>query len=121
VIIVDTSAWVDHIRGKPTPLEDLFGQSRIVLHSFVFGELMLMGLPKSGPFSENAFANYAGAIVASASEVLAFIKWAKLTGAGIGYVDAHLLLSAKLSDGQLLTMDNNLREQAERLGVSYTS
>jgi predicted nucleic acid-binding protein len=121
VILVDTSVWVDHIRGRTTPLEDLLGQSRIALHPFVFGELMLMGLPKSGPFSQSAFAKYAEPPVASPSEVAAFIKWAELADTGIGYVDTHILLSAKLSpDGQVVTTDGNLRKQAERIGVEYT-
>jgi predicted nucleic acid-binding protein len=120
VIIVDTSVWVDHIRGRSTPLEDILGQSRIALHPFVFGELMLMGLPKSGPFAQNAFAKYAEAIVASPPEVAAFINWAKLAGEGIGYVDAHLLMSARLTpDGKILTLDKDILAQAKRFGVAY--
>lgn len=120
MVIVDTSAWVDHIRGLPTPVEELLGEGKIVLHPFVFGELLLNGLPKSGPFSAAAFAKLAVAPVASATEVAAFIQWAKLAGQGVGYVDTHLLLSAKISDNTtLLTTDGNLKEQAERFGVAY--
>lgn len=120
MIIVDTSTWIDHIRGIATPIEDLLGQGRIALHPFVFGELMLNGLPKSGPFAASAFATYAEAPVASPSEVAAFIAWAELAGKGIGYVDTHLLISARyLVEGAVLTTDQNLREQAERLGLSY--
>jgi predicted nucleic acid-binding protein len=43
-----------------------------------------------------------------------------LFGTGIGYVDTHLLVSAKLlPDGKLLTKDRALAEQAERLGIAY--
>ncbi|MEP6784937.1 MAG: VapC toxin family PIN domain ribonuclease [Sphingomonadales bacterium] len=103
-----------------TPVEGLLGQGRIVLHPFVFGELLLNGLPKSGPFSASAFATYAVAPLATTPEVAAFIQWAKLSGKGVGYVDTHLLISARyLPDGKLLTSDNDLRAQAERLGVAY--
>lgn len=120
MIIVDTSTWIDHIRGLSTPLEDLLGQGRIALHPFVFGELLLNGLPKTGPFSANAFATYAAAPVATPSEVAAFIGWADLSGKGIGYVDTHLLISARyMPDGSLLTSDSNLRVQAERLCIAY--
>lgn len=122
MIIVDTSAWVDHIRGLSTPVEDVLGQGRIALHPFVFGELLLNGLPKSGPFAASAFATYAEAPVATPAEVAAFVQWAKLAGKGIGYVDTHLLISARyLPEGSVLTTDRNLREQAERLGVAYSA
>lgn len=122
MIIVDTSTWIDHIRGLSTPVEDLLGQGRIALHPFVFGELLLNGLPKSGPFSASAFAAYAVAPLATPQEVAAFIQWAKLSGQGVGYVDTHLLISARyLADGRVLTSDKNLRLQAERLGVAYAN
>ena len=120
MIIVDTSTWVDHIRGLSTPVEELLGQGRIALHPFVFGELLLSGLPKSGPFCARAFSEYTVAPVATSAEVSAFIEWAKLAGKGVGYVDTHLLISARyMPDGAVLTTDNNLRAQAERLGVAY--
>lgn len=122
MIIVDTSTWVNHIRGLPTPVEELLGQGRIALHPFVFGELLLNGLPKSGPFSAKSFSKYSVPPVATPSEVGAFIQWAKLAGQGIGYVDSHLLISARyMSDGAILTSDTNLLAQAERLGVAYRS
>lgn len=120
MILVDTSVWVEHIRGKSTPIEDLLGQSRIALHPFVFGELMLMGLPKSGPFAEAAFSKFAEAVVARTSEVAAFIKWAKLAGKGVGYVDAHILMSARLMpDARILTLDSDLLVQAMRFDIAY--
>lgn len=120
MIIVDTSIWVDFIRGQPTSLERLLGEARIVLHPFVLGELLLNGLPKRGGFSVDAFAKYAVAPVASVTEVAAFIGWAKLAGTGVGYVDTHLLVSAKmLADGQIMTSDNDLHTQAERFDLAY--
>jgi predicted nucleic acid-binding protein len=120
VVIVDTSAWVDHIRGVSTSVEDLLGQGRIVLHPFVFGELLLNGLPKSGPFSPAAFGKLAPAPVASTAEVVAFIQWAKLAGKGVGYVDVHLLVAARIAeDACILTSDSDLRAQAQRFGVAF--
>jgi predicted nucleic acid-binding protein len=119
MIVVDTSVWVDHIRGLPTALNGLLGRGRIVLHPFVKGELLLNGLPAKSQFVGD-LDDLPVAPVASANEVAAFIGWAKLAGRGIGYVDTHLLMSAKLiSGGSVLTLDGNLHEQAERLGVAY--
>lgn len=120
MIIVDTSIWVDQIRGFETPLDALLGETEIVIHPFVVGELLLNGLPKVGGFSASAFAQFAQAPVALSAEVAAFIEWARLAGTGIGYVDTHLLVSAKLlRDGKILTQDKNLHTQAKRLGLAY--
>jgi predicted nucleic acid-binding protein len=118
VIVVDTSVWIDHIRGIPTPLTNLFGQGRIGLHPFVMGELLLNGLPRNSQFASD-LADLPEAPSASPSEVAAFIVWAKLTSNGVGYVDAHLLVSATLTTGSVMTNDKNLVAQAERLGIAY--
>ena len=102
-----------------TPLDELLGTGCELLHPFVFGELLLGGLPRKGHHADS-LRNVREAPVASSHEVAAFIGWGSLVGTGIGYVDAHLLVSAKaLSQGRLLTSDRSLYAQAERLGVAY--
>lgn len=120
MIIVDTSTWLDHFRGRRTQLDTLLGVGpRKLLHPFVYGELLLNGLPRTG-IEANALQNLVSAPIASVAEVAAFIGWAKLTGTGVGYVDTHLLVSAKmLAEGRLLTEDLKLRAQAERLGLAF--
>lgn len=119
MIIVDTSIWVDHIRGIETPLSDLLGSGHEMLHPFVYGELLLNGLPKRGPLAER-LQGLKSAPVAAAADVAAFIEWGKLAGTGIGYVDAHLLVSAKLvPNGMLMTKDQNLATQARRFDLDY--
>lgn len=120
MIVVDTSIWVEHIQGKSTPLDEILGEGAIVLHPFVLGELLLNGLPKRGPFSVASLEEYARAPVASPVEVASFIQWARLAGTGVGYVDAHLLVSARLlPKGSIMTLDNDLAKQAERFGIAY--
>ena len=119
MIIVDTSIWVEHIRGRDTPLDGLLGTVPVVLHPFVRGEMLLHGLPQNGPLRD-AFDELDAAPVASGDEVASFIKWAGLANTGIGYVDAHLLVSARmLPAATILTLDKHLLAQAERLGVAY--
>lgn len=121
MILVDTSVWVDHIRGRATQLDEILGEGRIVMHPAVLGELLLNGLPRTGAFSWAAFSRFASAPVASPSEVAEFILVERLAGTGIGYVDAHLLASARLMDrGSIMTADKDLYAQAKRLGVAYT-
>jgi hypothetical protein len=120
VILVDTSTWLDHFRGKRTQLDGLLGlQPRKLMHPFVFGELLLNGLPKKGDQAK-ALRKLPSAPVGSVAEVAAYIEWAKLTGTGVGYVDTHLLVSAKMLPGVcILTEDQRLQAQAERLGLAY--
>lgn len=49
------------------------------------------------------------------------VEWHKLFSTGIGFVDAHLLAGVKMTDNAtLLTKDDRLHVQAERLGIAYT-
>lgn len=122
MILIDTSTWVDHFRGMDTLLASQPVQSvRRLLHPFVYGELLLGGLPKNDAVRE-VLADLHPAPVADPSEVAAFIEWAGLAGTGIGYVDTHLLVSARMvENGCLLTQDRNLLEQAQRLDIAYSS
>lgn len=121
MILVDTSIWVSHIQGKLTPLDDVLGEGLILIHPFVLGELLLNGLPKTGAFSLASFEEYAQVPVASSAEVASFIRWARLAGTGVGYVDAHLLVAARLlPNGSVMTLDNDLLDQARRFDLAYT-
>lgn len=121
MIIVDTSIWVDHFRRPVKAIQELIAEGKIALHPYVYGELLLGGLPTKG-VAATQLLKLARPPVASASEAAAFIEWADLSGTGIGYVDAHLLVSAKLfAGGTLYTKDNKLVAQAERLGLVYVT
>jgi len=119
MIIIDTSIWVDHFRRPLKAMQELIAEGQIALHPYVYGELLLGGLPTKGVAAKQLL-KLERSPVASASEAAAFIEWAELAGTGIGYVDSHLLVSAKLSAGaSVFTRDRRLREQAERLAVAY--
>jgi len=60
-------------------------------------------------------------VVAEAGEVLSLIEVERLAGKGLGWVDAHLLASARLSGWRLWTLDRRLREIAAQLGVGIGS
>jgi hypothetical protein len=55
-----------------------------------------------------------------ACRVLRFIEASRLSGRGLGFIDAHLLASAVLTRASLWTADKRLREAASELGVAYT-
>ena len=119
MIIPDTSVWIDLFRG----IDNLLAsppdvKQRRLLHPFVFGELLLGGLPTDKKLRDIVDA-LVPAPVAHPSEVAAFIQWARLSGTGIGYVDTHLLVSAKMIGALILTKDQSLQARAQRLGVAY--
>ncbi len=58
--------------------------------------------------------------LASDEEVRIFIESERLYGRGVGYIDAHLLVSARLTPGTLLwTRDKRLHEVALELGLAF--
>lgn len=119
MILVDASVWIDHFRTANRHLTRLFETRDVWTHPFVIGEIALGSL-NNRRAALRALGNLPGVPVAATAEVAAFIEWEKLHGRGIGYIDAHLLTAARMSDGvRLWTRDRRLREQAIRLGVAY--
>lgn len=119
MILVDTSVWVDHLRDRDARLAQVLEAGNVLVHPFVIGELALGNLRHREAILRN-LADLPAAERASDDEVLAFIDTMALAGSGIGYIDAHLLASARLMPGaRLWTRDRRLDAVAERLGLSY--
>ena len=94
----------------------LLEESAVLAHSFVIGELALGNLAKRKEIL-NLLGNLPMTKVATDSEVLALIERRDLAGAGIGWIDAHLLAAALLSNASLWTFDRRLTAAAVRLGI----
>ena len=116
VTLVDTSVWVDHFRGRTSELAHLLTERRVHLHPFVFGELLLGAMPPNPAALEEMRALWT-APVATDDEVVSLIQSRSLNGRGIGYLDAHLLVSAILIGDSLWTLDTKLRSAAEHLSI----
>jgi len=116
MILVDSSVWIDHFRRAHPTLVDELGQMRVVSHSFVIGELACGHLPER----ERVLSLMARLPVVqpvSNQEALAFIDAHGLAGAGLGWVDVHLLAAARLARVQLWTRDKALGRAAARVGI----
>ena len=118
MVLVDTSVWVNHLRRDDAKLEELLLNGEVVCHPLVIGELacgniknrfeildLLLDLPKIPTID--------------LTEYLYFIEQNHLSGIGIGFVDIHLLASARLSGIPLWTNDKRLKEVALQLNVFY--
>jgi predicted nucleic acid-binding protein len=120
MILVDTSVWVAHLRYGDDTLVQQLQTGQVLAHPFVIGEISLGNLRKRSIIL-GALQNLPQAVVASDAEVLGFIEEHELAGKGVGYIDAHLLASARLTpDTALWTRDTRLATAAKRLGVAFS-
>lgn len=120
MILVDTSVWVEHLRSGNRRLTQLLEGARVIVHPFVIGELALGNL-RQRDIILGTMHNLPQTNVARHLEVLQFIHDEAIFGRGIGYVDAHLLASTRLTPGTLLwTRDRRLHSVADGLGLAMT-
>jgi predicted nucleic acid-binding protein len=118
VILVDTSIWVDHLRGGDQRLVVLLEDRLVLVHPHVIGELAL-GQLRQRQTILNDLADLPSANVAADDEVFRFIDESKLYGTGIGYIDAHLLAAVRLTPGtSIWTRDRRLQSAAEKLSLA---
>jgi predicted nucleic acid-binding protein len=118
VILADTSVWIDHLRRTDEILTDLLSRQQVLTHPLVIGELAV-GHLRSRDVVLKTLQELDRAIAARDDEVLRLIERERLFGLGLGYVDAHLLASARLTAGTLLwTRDKRLSAVAERLSLA---
>ena len=85
MILVDTSVWIDHFRRGDRRLAGLLEQGRVVMHSFIVGEIACGSLAKRSQTIE-LLQDLPSARVAHDDEVLGFIARHALHGKGLGYV-----------------------------------
>ncbi len=117
MFLVDSSIWIDHLRNTNSSLQELLIEDGVLCHTAIIGEIalgnlkhrkevisLLMALPK--------------AAVAQTAEVFSLIENHRLHGTGIGWVDAHLLASAKLSHCSLWTFDKMLNKAAIKMAIA---
>jgi len=117
MILVDTNAWVNHLRRSDRRLVELLGQQRVWTCDVVIGELLLgSGLPKD-------FARLLSKLphVPSprADETKSFVErhHRSLGGAGVGWADVQVLLAAAKAGARIHTGDRAVRSVCGALGV----
>lgn len=118
MILVDTSIWVDHLRGRHNTLAALLDTNQVLAHSWVIGEIALGHVAQRAEII-GLLSRLPQAIVATPVEVMTLVERHRLYGLGIGYVDSQLLASTRLTaHAQLWTKDARLAEAAVRLGCA---
>ena len=118
MILVDTSVWIIHLRQGNRHLEELLEDGEVVCHPFILGELACGNIKNRDEFL-TLLQTLPMVPTASLDEVLYFIEQNRLMGMGLGFVDMHLLASAKLSEIPLWTADKELKSAAIKLKLTY--
>jgi len=119
MILVDTSVWIDHLRQGDNQLVAALLAGQVLIHFWVVGELAC-GTLKDRTQVLDLLRSLPSSPVAAENEVLFFIEQHALMGRGIGYVDVHLLASARLAGARLWTRDKRLAAVANALDMVYT-
>ena len=118
MMLVDTSVWIDHFRHGDAALTTALEAGQVWMHSFVLGELACGNLSSRAEVLSLLQA-LPPMPVSTDKEVLFFIDQHQLMGRGIGYVDVHLMASARLGGCQLWTRDKRLHAVAAELGLAH--
>lgn len=116
MILADTSVWIDHLRTGSTRLAALLNEGSILIHPFIVGELACGNL-KSRNTVLSSLAALPHAVSATHEEALNLIENRRLSGRGMGWIDAHLVTSTLLTQCELWTADRRLEHIALRAGV----
>ncbi len=115
-MLVDTSVWIDHLRKGNASLASALETAEVWCHPFVLGEVACGNLR-----NREEILSLLGALpqapVATDEEALELLEMNHLMGKGLGWIDIHLLASARLAGIPLWTLDRPLKAAAGELGV----
>ncbi len=117
MILVDTNAWIRHLRARDPHLVALLLKQRIYTCDVVIGELLLgSGLPRT--FARDMLA-LPRVPSPSAAETRAFIERhrAAFAGSGLEWADAQILVAAAKSGACVHTSDRAVRGACRALGI----
>ncbi len=117
MILVDTSVWIDHFRRGNRALALRLQEGAVFGHPFIVGELACGNLRQRNNIL-SLLSSLPQVPLADHREVLDFIDANRLMGSGLGWIDAHLLCSAKLANVGLWTLDTRLAKAARLVAVA---
>jgi predicted nucleic acid-binding protein len=117
MILVDTSAWVQHLRKPDVALVTFLKEQRVRACDVVIGELLLgTGLPAGFARDLRMLPRLASP---SAAETCMFVDRHARTfaGAGVGWADVQILLAAAKAGARLHTADKPVRRLCRALDI----
>jgi predicted nucleic acid-binding protein len=115
-MLVDTSVWIDHVRRPVAHLVALLETGGVTVHPFVIGELAC-GHLKPRAILTRMLGRLPRVPTVDHGEALQFLEQHKLAGRGVGWIDVHLLASARMADVALWTRDRRMAAVAREIGL----
>ena len=117
MILVDTNAWIQHLREKDARLAKFLFEQRVHTSDVVIGELLLgSGRPKQFAADLLALPRLPSP---TAAETRTFIERHRsaFAGAGVGWADAQIILAAAKSGARVHTSDRGVRKVCKAVAV----
>src|ERR1700693_118851 len=114
MILADTSVWISHFRESQPHLQQALVDGKVFMHAFVLGEIACGNL-RARSQTLHMLARLPSPVSASNDEVLAMLEQHRFFGRGLGWVDVHLLASARPTGCTVWTVDTPLRAGARSL------
>jgi predicted nucleic acid-binding protein len=117
VILVDTNAWVRHLRQKDARLAQFLLEGRVRTCDVVIGELLLgSGLPAGFTADMLALPRIP---TPAPSGTRAFVERHRKTfgGSGVGWADAQILHAASQAGTRIYTSDGPVRRVCKALAL----
>ncbi len=118
MVLVDTSIWIDHFRRTSAALVQLLENGQVLAHPSVIGEIACGSLAQRNEVLA-LLDLLPRASVAEELEARFLIESQRLWSRGLGWIDVHLLASARLDRVSLWTSDRRLNAVAAELNVAY--
>lgn len=116
MILVDTNAWVSHLRAADRALQALLEQNRVVTCDVVIGELLLgTGIRND---VHQALMQLPMVPCPTAVETRAFVErhHRVFRGSGVGWADAQIILAASSTGALVHSSDRAVRRVWRALG-----
>ena len=121
MILVDTSVWVDYLRGADDALAAMLEHTVVLMHPMIIGELACGNLQNREQLL-TLWRNLPSMVTATNDEALYFLEQHRLMGRGIGFIDVHLLAAVALhGDTSLWIRDQRLARLADELRLGFTA
>ena len=121
MVLVDTSVWIRAFHGQEPYATEAYGlldRYEMAGHELIYGELLIGDRGGRKNFLAFYELMYQARNVPHET-VVALVRHRGLHGAGIGWIDAHLLTSALAEGFKLWTADANLAMVAKDFGIAY--
>jgi predicted nucleic acid-binding protein len=121
MVLIDTSAWIRSFAGAvayKSMVDRLVDLDQVARHDLVFGELFIGDVGGRDRFLRD-YSQLHRAQTVPHEDVVQFVRFRRLHGRGLNWIDVHLLASALVEHMQLLSADEYLMAAAKELGVAY--